>query len=142
MTAEARERPFDEIAVGESAAYSKTITEDDVRTFAALSGDVNPVHLDAEFARNTAFGRPIAHGMLAASLISTVIGTRLPGINTIYLGQELKFTAPVFYGDTLTAKVVVTEKREDKPILRLDTTVSKEDGTVVVDGHAVVMKPR
>jgi 3-hydroxybutyryl-CoA dehydratase len=142
MTIATRNRPYDDIAIGEKAAFSKTITEADVMTFAALSGDVNPVHVDPDFARNTAFGRQIAHGMLAASLISTVIGTQLPGINSIYLGQELKFTAPVFFGDTLTAEVEVVEKRDDKPVMKLRTTVTKQDGTVVVEGVAVIKKPR
>lgn len=142
MTLETKDRPYDDLAVGEKATYTKTITGDDVQTFAALSGDVNPVHVDPEFAKNTAFGQQIAHGMLAASLISAVIGTQLPGINSIYLGQELKFLAPVFFGDTLTAEAEIVEKREDKPILKIRTTVTKQDGTVVVEGQAVIKKPR
>jgi len=142
MTVETKDRAYDDIEVGEKAKYSKTVTEADVMTFAELSGDVNPVHIDPEFAKNTAFGQQIAHGMLAASLISTVIGTQLPGINSIYLGQELRFTAPVFFGDTITAEAEVIEKREDKPIMKIKTSVTKQDGTVVVEGQAVIMKPR
>ena len=97
------ERPFDDIEIGESASVTKTITAELVRAFAEVSEDVNPMHLDADFAAGTVFGEPVAHGMLGASLISAVIGTRLPGPNSIYLGQQLRFVAPVRYGDTLTA---------------------------------------
>ena len=142
MTQEIKNRPYDEIAVGDKATFTKTITRAEVLAFAELSGDVNPVHVDPDFARQTAFGQQIAHGMLAASLISTVIGTQLPGVNSIYLGQELKFTAPVFFGDTLTAEAEVIEKRDDKPNLKLRTTVTKQDGTSVVEGVAVIKKPR
>ncbi len=142
MTVEIKDRPYDDIAIGDKASFTKTITGEDVQVFANLSGDVNPIHVDAEFAAGTKFGRQVAHGMLAASLISSVIGTQLPGINSIYLGQELKFTAPVFFDDTLTAEVEVIEKREDKPIMKLKTTVTKQDGTAVVEGQAVIMKPR
>ena len=136
------ERPYDEIAIGETASVSKTITAEVVRAFAEVSEDVNPMHLDAEFAAGTVFGEPVAHGMIGASLISAVIGTRLPGPNSIYLGQELRFVAPVRYGDTLTATCEVVHKRQDKPILRLRTTVTNQDGLVVTEGEAVVKKPR
>ena len=97
---------------------------------------------DADFAAGTVFGEPVAHGMLGASLISAVIGTRLPGPNSIYLGQQLRFVAPVRYGDTLTATCEVVHKRQDKPILKLRTTVTNQDGVVVTEGEAVVKKPR
>lgn len=136
------ERAYDEIVIGESASITKTITAELVWAFAQVSEDVNPMHLDAEFAAGAAFGEPVAHGMLGASLISAVIGTRLPGPHSIYLGQELRFVAPVRYGDTLTATCEVVHKREDKPILRLRTTVTNQDGVVVTEGEAVVKKPR
>ncbi len=136
------ERPYDDIAIGETASVTKTITSELVRAFAEVSDDVNPMHLDPEFAAGTVFREPVAHGMLGASLISAVIGTRLPGPNSIYLGQELRFVAPVRYGDTLTATCEVIEKREDKPILRLRTTVTNQEGEVVTEGEAVVKKPR
>lgn len=136
------ERPYDDITVGETASVTKTITAEVVRAFAEVSEDVNPMHLDADFAADTVFGEPVAHGMLGASLISAVIGTRLPGPNSIYLGQELRFVAPVRYGDTLTATCEVVHKREDKPILRLRTIVTNQDGVVVTEGAAVVKKPR
>ena len=97
------ERRYDDMKVGDKATLSKTITDADVMLFAGLSGDFNPVHVDEEFAKESLFERRIAHGILGAGLISAVIGTDLPGVNSIYLGQELKFTAPVFIGDTITA---------------------------------------
>lgn len=131
---------YDDIQVGDRASFTRTITADRVDAFAEVSGDVNPVHVDAEFAATTSFGERIAHGMLAAALVSTVIGTRLPGVNAVYLGQEMRFTAPTRIGDTLTAECEVLEKRHDKPILRLRTTVTRQDGVAVLQGEAVVKK--
>ena len=134
--------PFEQIQVGDTASYTRTVTEGLVEAFAEVSGDVNPLHVDAGFAAASRFGQRVAHGMLAASFISTAIGCKLPGINAVYLGQELKFTAPTRLGDTLTAEVEVLEKREDKPILKLRTTVTRQDGVVVVEGQAIVKKER
>jgi len=134
------ELAYDEIKTGDEASLSLTITEAHVVAYAGITGDVNPVHLDAEFARQSMFGERIAHGMLVAGLISAVLGTQLPGPNSIYLGQELRFTAPVKLGDTVTATVAVTEKRDDKQIIKLRTTVSNQRGQVVIDGTAVVKK--
>jgi 3-hydroxybutyryl-CoA dehydratase len=134
------ERMFAEISVGERAAFSKTISESDVYLFAGLCGDFNPLHVDEEFAKKTRFGQRIAHGILTAGLVSTVIGTALPGRNTVYLSQELKFTAPVFFGDTLTAEVTVLEKLETKKILVLDTKVTNQRGQLVLSGQARVLK--
>lgn len=134
------DRPFDSITVGEKATFSKTISEGDIYGFAGLTGDFNPVHVNAEFAAASRFKQRIAHGMLTASLISTVLGTALPGANTIYLSQEVKFTAPAYIGDTLTAEAEVLEKKEDKRILVLKTTVINQKGKVVVEGQARVMK--
>lgn len=131
---------YEEIKVGDKAGISKTISEGDVYAFAGITGDFNPMHVDAVFAGKSNFKSRIAHGMLSASLISTVLGTRLPGANTIYLSQEVKFTAPVFFGDTLTAEVEVLEKRDDKSIITFKTTVVNQDGKSVVDGQAKVMK--
>lgn len=131
---------FEDIRVGDNASFSKTITEADLVLFAGVSGDTNPIHLDEMFARTTRFGRRIAHGMITASLISTVVGTALPGRNALYLSQDLKFVAPVFIGDTLTAKAVVLEKNEEKRTLLLDTTVTNQEGKVVLVGKARVMK--
>jgi len=135
-----KELAYADIKVGDQASLSKTITEHDILTFAGVSMDFNPVHVDAEYAKNSLFKERIAHGMLSASFISAVLGTTLPGPNTIYLSQELKFTAPVKIGDTVTATVTVTEKRDDKRIIKLKTVVTNQRGEVVVDGNAVVKK--
>ena len=134
------DRPYDEIQVGDRATFTRTVTAARVDAFAEVSGDYNPVHVDPAFAATTPFGERIAHGMYAASLVSTVIGTRLPGVNAVYLGQEMRFTAPTRIGDTLTAECEVIEKRSDKPILRLRTTVTRQDGVAVLEGEAVVKK--
>lgn len=131
---------FDEMKVGDKASMSKTISEYDVYNFAGLTGDFNPVHVNAEFAKNSLFGERIAHGMISAGFISAVLGTTLPGANTIYLGQELSFRAPVKYGDTITATVEVIEKIEGKNRVILKTTCTNQDGKVVTDGKATVMK--
>jgi acyl dehydratase len=130
------------LKVGDAAEVSKTITEEDVLAFAGLTGDRNPVHLDEEYAKSTRFGRRIAHGMLGASLISAVLANELPGRGTVYLSQTLRFTAPVFLGDTVTARVVVKAVREDKPVVTLETVCTNERGERVVEGEAVVLVPR
>jgi 3-hydroxybutyryl-CoA dehydratase len=127
------------VEVGQTASLSKTILDEDVRQFAQLVGDYNPVHLDDDFAKKTRFGRRIAHGMWGASLISTVVGTQLPGPGTIYLSQSLDFKAPVFLGDTITAEATVTHVREDKPIVTLDTVCRNQRGELVLKGVAVVL---
>lgn len=127
-----------QLKVGATAVLSKKITDDEVRAFAALTGDHNPVHLDDEFARSTRFGRRIAHGMLGASLISAVLGTEL-GIGTIYLSQTLKFMAPVYLDDTVTARVTVTKVREDKPVVTLETVCENQQGETLIKGEAVVL---
>jgi len=134
------ERRYADIAVGEKATVSKTVTDEVVRTFAAVTEDFNPVHVDAEFAAKSLFKERIAHGMLGAGLISAVLGTRLPGPNTIYLSQELKFLAPVRIGDTITAEVEVLEKIDKPKLLKLKTVVRNQSGTVVIDGIATVKK--
>lgn len=135
-----KELAFAEMNVGDSASLSKTVTESDILTFAGITMDFNPVHVNAEYAKESVFGERIAHGMLSAGFISAVLGTTLPGPNAIYLGQELKFTAPVKIGDTVTATATITEKREDKRILKLQTTVTNQRGEIVVDGNAVIKK--
>jgi 3-hydroxybutyryl-CoA dehydratase len=137
-----RELEYEDIQVGDDASFAKTITESDILGFAGITGDFNPIHIDAEYAKESVFKERIAHGMLVSGLISAVLGTQLPGPNSIYLGQELKFTAPVKIGDTVTAVVTVTDKRDDKRIITLRTTVSNHRGEVVVDGSAVVKKAK
>jgi 3-hydroxybutyryl-CoA dehydratase len=134
------ELAYEDIKVDDSASITRTITEADIVAFANLTGDINPVHLDAEYAAKSMFGERIAHGMLAAGLISAVLGTQLPGPNSIYLGQDLKFTAPVKIGDTLTVTATVTEKRDDKRIIKLRTTATNQRGEIVLDGNAVIKK--
>jgi acyl dehydratase len=127
------------LKVGDAATLSKTIRDEDVRAFAELTGDHNPVHLDDEYAAGTRFGRRVAHGMLAASLISAALANELPGRGTVYLSQQLQFTAPVFPGDTVTARVAVTKVREDKPVVTLDTVCTNQRGETVIRGEAVVL---
>jgi len=135
-----REVKFADIAIGDTASFSKTITEHDVYAFAGLSGNFNPVHVDEEFARNTRFKGRIAHGLLAAGLISTVIGTALPGANAIYLAQELVFKSPVMLGDTLTAQVEVVEKIDAKKRIIFKTSVTNQNGVVVIEGKDTIYK--
>ncbi|MDT8900597.1 MaoC family dehydratase [Anaeroselena agilis] len=135
-----RDIPFAEINIGDKASMTKTVSEHDVYTFAGVSGDFNPVHIDAEFAKTTMFKERIAHGMLSAGFISAVLGTSLPGRNTIYLGQELAFKAPVKIGDTVTATVEAIEKIPEKSRIIFRTTVTNQDGTIVIDGKATVLK--
>ncbi len=124
--------------IGAKASSSRTITEQDVMTFAEISGDRNPLHLDADYARQTRFGARIAHGAFTFSLISAVLGNELPGPGTVYLGQNLKFIGPVFFDDTITATVEVTNVRADKGIVTLKTTVDNQRGERVAEGEAVV----
>ena len=135
-----KELVFADIKVGDTASFSKTVTEADIANFAEVSGDFNPIHVDAEFASQSMFKERIAHGMLSASYISALLGNQLPGPNTLYLGQTLNFKNPVKIGDTVTATVTVTEKRDDKRILKLDTTVTNQRGDVVLDGGCVMQK--
>ena len=124
---------------GQSASITREVTAADVEAFAAISGDDNPVHLDAEFAAQSRFKRRIAHGMLSASYISAVLGSKLPGPGTIYLSQGLTFKAPVYIGDTITATVSVLNFRPDKQILTLRTECVNQDGVVVLEGQAVCL---
>ena len=127
------------IKVGDTASLTKTFTESDVLSFAEISGDRNPVHIDPKFAATTRFKRQIVHGMLTAGMISAVLGMQLPGPGSIYLKQELNFRAPVYFGDTITATVAVTKVREDKPIVTLKTVCTNQEGAKVIDGEAVLM---
>ncbi len=135
-----KELAYEEIQVGDTDSFTKTITDYDIVQFARLTGDFNPVHLDSEYAKKTLFKERIAHGILSGSIISTVLGMRLPGPNTIYLSQNFKFLAPVKIGDTIKANVEVVEKRDDKKLIKLKTQVKNQHEETVVDGEAVVMK--
>jgi acyl dehydratase len=127
-------------SVGDTAEITRTIEQADIDAFASVTGDHNPVHVDAEFAKRTRFGKRIAHGMLTASLISAVLANKLPGEGSVYLGQTLEFVAPVFPGDEITARVTVKEIREDKPIMKLETICVNQRGEVVIRGEATVLK--
>jgi len=125
--------------LGDSAEITKKIEQADVDAFADLTGDHNPVHVDEEFAKTTRFGRRIAHGMLTASLISSVLANKLPGAGSVYLGQTLRFVAPVFPGDEITARVTVKEIRDDKPVVKLETVCLNQRDEIVIRGEATVL---
>jgi 3-hydroxybutyryl-CoA dehydratase len=129
---------LEDLKVGMTACYARTVTEADVVLFAGISGDNNPVHMNEEFAKETLFQGRIAHGMLSASFISTVLGTKLPGPGCIYLSQNLKFRAPVRTGDTVSATATITEIVAEKKRVVMTTTCSVRN-TVVLEGEAVVM---
>ena len=132
---------YEEISIGDNASFTKTMSETDIYLFAGITGDLNPAHVDAVSAADGMFKQRIAHGMLSGSFISTVLAMKLPGPGTIYLGQELSFRGPVFIGDTITAKVECTEKLEQRKWLKFKTTVTNQDGKLVVDGSATVIPP-
>ncbi|NDV13340.1 MaoC family dehydratase [Crenobacter caeni] len=131
---------FEDIKIGDSAEYAKTITEADILMFAAVSGDDNPVHINQEYAEQTMFGGRIAHGMLSASLISCVLGTRLPGPGTIYLSQSTRFKAPVKIGETVTARATVTELDPAKRRVKL-LTECFVSGKLILEGESLVIAP-
>ncbi|HSY26887.1 MAG TPA: bifunctional enoyl-CoA hydratase/phosphate acetyltransferase, partial [Burkholderiaceae bacterium] len=133
---------FDEIEIGSSASLSRTLSHKDIELFAIVSGDVNPAHVDAEFAMNDMFHKIIAHGMWGGALISTLLGTELPGPGTIYLDQTLKFLAPVGLGDTVTVIVKVIEKIAAKHHVILECTVTNQRGEAVISGRAEVIAPK
>lgn len=127
--------------VGQKAVIVKTITAADIEQYSALTGDTNPIHTDEAFAKKTMFGEPIAQGMLSASVLSACIGSRLPGPGTIYLTQELKFLRPVKIGDTVIARIEVTEIITEKNRVRLKTTLHNQRGERVIEGFALVVPP-
>jgi len=134
------ELAYEDIKVGDEASLARTMTETHIVNYAGITGDMNPIHVDAEYAAHSMFKERIAHGMLVAGLISAVVGTQLPGPNSIYLGQDLNFVAPVMIGDTITVVVTVTGKRDEKRIIKLRTAAYNQRGEMVLDGHAVVKK--
>jgi len=136
-----RNVPFDEITLGQTASLQRTLTWRDLELFALVSGDVNPMHLDPEFAATTRFHHLIAHGMWGGALISALLGTRLPGPGTIYLSQELKFLRPVSLGDTVTATVCVIELEPEHRRVVLDCRCTDQEGNEVIAGRALVIAP-
>lgn len=135
-----REKLYESYVIGEEAVFSKTITEADILAFAGISGDTYALHLDAEYAKTTRFGQRIAHGMLSASLFSTVNALLLGRPGGIYVEQSVRFRRPVFIGDTLTARGEVVELFPAKRRLRVATTIVNQHGKLVVDGEAVLQK--
>lgn len=131
-----------EIKLGDSASTSKTISEADVYLFAGITGDLNPAHTNEVAAEQTIFGSRVVHGILSAGFISAVLGMKLPGPGTIYLGQELKFTKPVYIGDTITATCTVCEIMPEKNIVRLETICTNQKNEVVIKGTATAMPPK
>jgi len=140
---EIKKKSFDEFSVGDSESVTKTITNEDVMTFAELTTDFNPLHVNEEYAKQSMFKNRIAHGMLSGGLISAVIGMKMPGPGALYLDQYVKFKKPVFIGETLTATAIVKEKLVKKDgkmkLLILTTNVTNQDGTIVTEGQATVM---
>ena len=134
-------RTFDEIEVGDSASLERRLTSSDIKLFAVMSGDVNPAHVDEDYAKSSRFHEIIAHGMWGASLISTVLGTELPGPGTIYLGQTLRFRRPVRLGDVVTVTVAAREKDPDRHRIVFDCRCTNQEGEVVIAGEAEVMAP-
>ena len=132
---------YDDISLGQRASYSKTLTERDIALFAACSGDVNPVHLDAEYAAGTEFGERIGHGMWVGALISAALGTVLPGPGSVYRSQELKLRGPVRPGDTVTVELEVTDKKDRQRLVTLACTASNQEGKKIATGTAVVIAP-
>ena len=131
-----------EMKIGDNASFTKTITDTDIYLYAGISGDFNPAHVNQVEAEKGRFGKRIAHGMLSAGLISAVLGTMLPGPGTIYMGQEIRFTKPVFVGDTITATITVAELIPEKNRAKLETVCTNQDGEVVIKGMATVMPPK
>lgn len=127
------------LKIGDKFSTSKQITDSVVRAFADLSGDYNPIHIDEEFAKTTRFGKRIAHGMISGALISAVLGNEFKERKIVYLSQTLKFVAPVFINDTVTATATVTNIREDKNIVTLETVCTNQNGEVTLKGEAAVM---
>ncbi len=135
-------KTIDQMKVGDTAEFAKTVTETDIYLYAGITGDFNPAHINETYAKNTFFKTRIAHGMLTAGFISAVLANKLPGAGTIYLKQEMSFLAPVRIGDTITARVEVLELITEKNRVRLKTTCTNQDNVVVLEGEAQVMPPK
>jgi 3-hydroxybutyryl-CoA dehydratase len=134
------EKPFEAFAVGDTTTFSKTISEADILLFAAVSGDNYPLHVDAEYAKTTRFGQRAAHGMLTASLLSTVVGLMLQKPGGIYVEQSLRFRAPVFIGDTLTATAELTELIPQRRRMRVRGSIVNQRGETVLEGDGLIQK--
>lgn len=135
-------KTISEIKLGDKASFTKTVTETDVYNFAGVTGDLNPAHINEEYAKQTMFKTRIAHGVLGLGFISSVLGMQLPGPGTIYVSQNIKFTSPVRIQDTITAEVEVIDINTEKNRVTLKTECKNQEGTVVMTGEAVVMPPK
>ncbi|MBF0228510.1 MAG: MaoC family dehydratase [Desulfamplus sp.] len=135
-------RTIEELKIGDFEEFAKTVSEADIYLFAGVSGDMNPAHINEQYAANTFFKGRIAHGILVGSFISTVIGMKIPGPGTIYLEQNYKFLAPVRIGDTITARVEVIEIKSEKNKVNLKTQCFNQNGVIVIDGTALVSPPK
>jgi 3-hydroxybutyryl-CoA dehydratase len=135
-------KTIEQLQVGDFAQFSKTITDADIVLFAGVTGDLNPAHINEEYAKNTFFKTRIAHGILMAGFISSVIGMQLPGPGTIYLKQELNFLAPARIGDTITARVEVSDMNKEKNRITLTTTCTNQNNETVLNGQALVSPPK
>lgn len=132
---------YEELEPGMSATFTKTISETDVYLFAGISGDFNPMHVDEEFAKKTPFGKRIAHGALPYCLIAPVLGMKLPGLGTVALEMQVRFRAPTYFGDTITARATVAEKRDDRKWVRMECEWTNQDGKIVATGSVLVQPP-
>ena len=135
-------KSIDQLKVGDTAEFAKTVTETDIYLYAGITGDFNPAHVNEVYAKNTFFKTRIAHGMLTAGFISAIIANQLPGPGTIYLKQDLSFLAPVHIGDTITGRVEIVELIPEKNRVRLKTTCSNQDGVIVISGEGLVSPPK
>jgi 3-hydroxybutyryl-CoA dehydratase len=133
---------INDLKIGQKSSFTKSITETDVYLFAGISGDINPAHINEEYAKGTFFKKRIAHGILSGALISAVIGVQLPGPGTIYASQSLNFLAPVYFGDTITSTVEVKEIFKEKNRAVLTTLCTNQNGVVVTKGEAIVLPPK
>jgi 3-hydroxybutyryl-CoA dehydratase len=135
-------KTIEQLKTGDYDEFAKTITEADICLFAGITGDLNPAHINESYAKETFFKKRIAHGILQAGFISAVIAMKLPGPGTIYIRQELNFLAPVYIGDTVTARVEITNINSEKNRVTLKTSCLNQDGVVVLDGEALVSPPK
>ena len=133
---------INDLKIGQKSSFTKSIPETDVYLFAGISGDINPAHINEEYAKGTFFKKRIAHGILSGALISAVIGVQLPGPGTIYASQSLNFLAPVYFGDTITSTVEVKEIFKEKNRAVLTTLCTNQNGVVVTKGEAIVLPPK
>ncbi|HEX3033232.1 MAG TPA: MaoC family dehydratase [Bacillota bacterium] len=134
-------RTYDQLNIGDKSSFRKTITETDVVMFAGLTGDFNPIHIDAIYASHEPFGRRIAHGMLTLSLLTNVLGNKFPGLGTVLLDVQCRFKAPVYIGDTIEVQLTVIEKLDARGWVRMDARFTNQDGKEVISGSTLAMPP-